>query len=168
MNFIKSVLRFHNIPSHIEELIDNVYQDFRISIATKTFVTKPVIVQKGVLQGDSLSPLLFNMCVNTLITTIKQKSVEGLGYCFADALGPRHWFHFADDSAVTTANEEDNQLLLNLFTKWCTWANLEIRVDKCHTFGIRKTATMACQYKPLLLVNNQRIPPVELDILSNI
>ena len=22
---------------------------------------------------------------------------------------------------------------------------------------------MACQYKPLLLVNNQRIPPVELD-----
>ena len=67
---IKSVLRFHNIPSHIEELIDNVYQDFRISIATKTFVTKPVIVQKGVLQGDSLSPLLFNKCVNTLITTI--------------------------------------------------------------------------------------------------
>ena len=117
---IKSVLRFHNIPSHIEELIDNVYQDFLISIATKTFVTKPVIVQKGVLQGDSLSPLLFNMCVNTLITTIKQKSVEGLGYYFADALGPRHWFQFADDSAVTTANEEDNQLLLNLFTKWCT------------------------------------------------
>ena len=61
---IKSVLRFKNIPSHIEELIDNVYQEFRISIATKTFVTKPVIVQKGVLQGDILSPLLFNMRVN--------------------------------------------------------------------------------------------------------
>ena len=87
---IKSVFRFHNIPSHIEELIDNIYQDFRISIFTKAFVTKPVIVQKGVLQGDSLSPLLFNMCVNAQITTIKQKSVEGLGYCFADALGPHH------------------------------------------------------------------------------
>ena len=103
------------------------------------------------------------MCVNTLITTIKQKSVEGLGYYFADALGPRHWFQFADDSAVTTTNEEDNQLLLNLFTKWCTWANLKLRVDKCHTFGIRKMATMVCQCKPFLLVNNQRIPPVELD-----
>ena len=110
-------MRFHNIPSHIEELIENVFQDFSISIATKAFVTKPVIVQKGVLQGDSLSPLLFNMCVNTLIMTIKQKSVEGLGYYFADAFGPRHWFQFADDSVVTTANEEDNQLLLNLFTK---------------------------------------------------
>ena len=107
---IKSVLRFHNIPSHIHELIDNVYQDFRISIATKSFVTKPVIVQKGVFQGDSLSPLLFNMCVNTLFTTLKQKSVKGLGYHFADALGPRHWFQFADDSAVTTANEESNKL----------------------------------------------------------
>ena len=47
---IKSVLHFHNIPLHIEELIDNVYQDFCISIPTKGFVTKPVIVQKGVLQ----------------------------------------------------------------------------------------------------------------------
>ena len=115
---IKSVLRFHNIPSNIEELIDNLYQDFCISIATKAFVTKLVIVQNGVLQGDSLSSLLFNMRVNTLITTIKQKSVEGLGYYFADALESRHWFQFADDSAVTTANEEDNHLLLNLFTKW--------------------------------------------------
>ena len=53
---IKSVLRFHNIPSHIEELIDNVYQDLRISIATKTFVTKPVIVHKGVLQGGLQIP----------------------------------------------------------------------------------------------------------------
>ena len=41
--------------------------------------------------------------------------------------------------------------------------NLKIGVDKCHTFGIRKTTTMACQYKPLLLVNNQIIPPVELE-----
>ena len=29
-------------------------------------------------------------------------------------------------------------------------------------FWDKKKATMACQYKPLLLVNNQRIPPVEL------
>ena len=28
---------------------------------------------------------------------------------------------------------------------------------------LRKTATMACQYKPLLLVNNQKIPPAEPD-----
>ena len=57
------------------------------------------------------------MCANTLNTTIKQKSVEDLGYYFADALRPRHCFQFAEDSSVITANEEDNQLLLNLFTK---------------------------------------------------
>ena len=51
---IKSVLPFHNIPSHIEELIDNVYQDFRISIATKGFVTEPVIVHKGVKETATL------------------------------------------------------------------------------------------------------------------
>ena len=40
----------------------------------------PIKVQRGVLQGDSLSPLLFNLIVNTLINTIKSEKVECMGY----------------------------------------------------------------------------------------
>ena len=69
---IKSVLRFHNIPSHIEELIDNVYQDFRISIATKGFVTKPVTVQKESSKETACRSFSLT-CVSIKITAVNNK-----------------------------------------------------------------------------------------------
>ena len=73
----------------------------------------------------------------------------------------KHWLQFADDIIVLTTLPQDNRLLLNLFTKWTHWADLVIRVDKCSTFGIKKTSTMSVQYQPYLLVDNEVIPPVK-------
>ncbi len=41
--------------------IASLYDGFTISVATEQFITRPIKVQRGVLQGDSLSPLLFNV-----------------------------------------------------------------------------------------------------------
>ena len=38
-----------------------------------------------------------------------------------------------------------------------------IRVDKCTTFGIKKFHSVSRQYQPKLYVNNEKIPPVELE-----
>ena len=43
-------------------------------------MTSPVKVQRGVLQGDNLSPLLFDLIVNALINTIKSEKVERMAY----------------------------------------------------------------------------------------
>ena len=67
---------------------------------------------------------------------------------------PVHWCQFADDAAVITTKEHENQLLLNCFNRWCQWANMIIRVDKCITFGIKKFATRSLQYKPKLFIYN--------------
>ena len=53
----------------------------------------------------------------------------------------RHWFQIADDTAITTALEGYNQLLCNVFTKWTSWTDLLIRIDKCHTLGMKKSTT---------------------------
>ena len=95
-------------------------------------------VQKGVFQGDCLSPLLFNMCVNTLIKTIDNEKLKCLGYAYNNTITPKHWFQFADDTAIVTALESDNQLLVNVLSKWSQWADLKVRVDKCHVFGMKK------------------------------
>ena len=68
-------------------------------------------------------------------------------------MSPRHWFQIADETAIVTVLESDNQLLLNLFTKWANWAGLTIQVEKRPTFGMRKTRTESKQYNPTLLVN---------------
>ena len=118
-------------------------------------MTSPVEVERGVLQGDSLSPLLFNLIINTLIQSIKIDKVKCLGYVYDVASFSKHWFQFADDTAIVSALEEDNQLLCNVFSKWTTWADLIIRIDKCHTFGIKKLSSKSVQYKPMIIVNRE-------------
>ena len=133
---IRKVLQYHHIPEPVIDLVSNLYSDYFVSILTKNYLTSPIKVERGVLQGDSLSPLLFNLCVNMLIECIKSEKIKCLGYVYDVSLSPRHWFQFADDTAIVTALQEDNQLLCNVFTKWTSWADLLIRIDKCHAFGI--------------------------------
>ena len=78
-----------------------------------------------------------------------------LGFCYDIYSNPRQWLQFADDTALITSIESDNQLLLNLFTKWTIWADLPIRIDKCHAFGIKKTATESMQFEPYLVINRK-------------
>ena len=93
-NLIKSILKIHHIPDEIISMIENRYTDYGISILTKNFITAPIPVERGVLQGDRFSPLLFNLCVNSLINTIKDDKIHCLGYVndISLTLRLRHWF----------------------------------------------------------------------------
>ena len=56
-NLIKSILKCHHIPDEIIGMIGNLYTDYGISILTNNFITVPISIERGVLQGDCLSPL---------------------------------------------------------------------------------------------------------------
>ena len=102
------------------------------------------------------------MIINTVIQHIKQKEYEQLGYKFSKYFSPRHWYQLADDASVITGQEYEVQILLNAFTRWCTWSDMIIRVDK-YTFGITKRGSNAVQTQPKLFVNNEYIPLVPWD-----
>ena len=160
-NLISSVLDYHHIPGHIKLMVESLYTDFKTSIITNEFRTPFISVGRGVLQGDCLSPFLFNMCFNTFIQHIKAEKYRQFGFSL-QFLNPIHWFQFADDAAVISTQEFENQHLLNRFSIWCQWSNMFIRVEKCSTFGIKKTLTKSVQYLPKLLINNQVIPKINI------
>ena len=65
-------------------------------------------------------------------------------------------YHFETGSSLRTiqpslvlSTEQDSQLLLNVFTKWCR-------------FGIKKDDTSSTQFKPRLRINNKLISPVKI------
>ena len=135
---MNSVLRYHHSPDHISSRVGSFYTNYSISVGISDLITNPIAVEKGVLQGNRLSPLIFNMCFNTLIRIIENEKIKFLGYSYTNALSPRHWLQFADDTALATATQEDSQALLNVFIKWCQWANFKICMGKCRCFGIKK------------------------------
>ena len=163
-NLIKEVLIHHHVPSTIQTLISSLYDNFQTSIITDNFTTPAIPVGRGVLQGNCLSPLLFNMCFNTFFQFIKQEKYKQLGFSSRDATDRLfnliHWFQFADDAAVVTTDERENQLLLNCFNKWCQWANMIIRVDKCVTFGFKRFSSRSLQFQPKLFINSELLPVV--------
>ena len=79
-NLIYEVLRYQHIPDPINHLIESLYSGFHTSIITPDFHTCYIPIGRGVLQGDCLSPLLFNLCFNTFIQHIKAPNHRQFGF----------------------------------------------------------------------------------------
>ena len=160
---ITKTLGYHHVPQHVIEVINGLYNGFTTSIATGHFITPEIKFEKGVLQGDCLSPLLFNMVFNTFIQTLtKTDEFKQMNYVYHKILKPINWFQFADDAVAVTSNEYENQILLNVFTRWCRWSNMIMRTDKCSSFGICKRGSKSVQFKSKLFINGEVIKSVEL------
>ena len=140
-NLISEVLCYLHVPKQDQALIFSLCENFHASIITDEHTTPSIPVRIGVLQGDCFSPLLFNMCFNTFIQYIRQEKYKQFGFSPHDEndrlYHPIHWFQVADDAAIVTTDERENQLLLNCFTTWCQWS----RVDKCVAFRLKKFST---------------------------
>ena len=119
-NLIPEILKYHHIPDHIQQPVLGLYSNFQTSIVTNTFQTPFISVGQGVLQGHCLNPLTFNLCFNTFIRYISDHKFRQFGFTMSSHC-PIHWFQCADDAAVITGLENENQILLNHFTRWCVW-----------------------------------------------
>ena len=106
------------------------------------YSTEPMMVGKGVLQGDCLSPIILSV-----------------GYSYSKTLLPHQWFQFGNVLAITAPIEKDNHILLNVFTKCCNWAGLIISREKCSTFGFKKNDNSSIHLK----VNNEVTAPIRLN-----
>ena len=162
-SLVQSVLRYHYIPDEINRIVKLLYNDFHLSIITNNFHTKYIVVEEAVLQGDSFSPLIFNLIINTFIQCVKKEKFTNFGYRSFKGFLPRNWFQFADDAVAVTSLEGENQILLNLFGKWYTWSEMTVEASRCHSFDICKKGTTSTQYKPKLCSDNALVPPVKLN-----
>lgn len=85
----------------IIKTIENIYSKNQIQDKIKYKLTKAIPVNCGIRQGDSLSPLLFNIVMDEVIMKVK----EGRGYKLGDQ--EIKILCYADDTVLLPSREDD-------------------------------------------------------------
>src|SRR5271165_2952493 len=119
--YIIILLQFHHVPAELIQLFKSSYENNYIVVSMDHKITDPIRVERGVLQGDPSSPLLFNLCFNTLMLTLDQPMYRKLGFSWGakHSRQQRSWLQFADDAAIVAADNASAQGLLSVFQAWC-------------------------------------------------
>src|SRR6218665_3767860 len=81
-DLIRESLNYHHRPSIglCTDIFNSIYHGSSIIVAVKNEWTSQLMVERGVLQGDPCSSLMFNLCFNTLMKTLSKPEFKSLGY----------------------------------------------------------------------------------------
>jgi len=99
---------------------------------TDNITTEWFDVNRGLRQGCLLSPLLFNLFINDLITSINELAVgvDVDGQCISI-------FAYADDVVLLADNENDLNLLLECLSTWCVNNKMNVNPKKSKVVHFR-------------------------------
>lgn len=123
------------IPYNLIKTIENIYEANLIQARINGDLTEPINVGCGIRQGDSLSPLLFNIIMDEIIRNVRLLK----GYSMGDQ--EITILCYADDAVLVAENEDDLQRLLHRFN--CTAKSLNM------TISTQKTKCMTTSKVPL-------------------
>ena len=70
-NLIPAVLDYHFVPPELIGCIMSLYKDFATTVVTDSYAVSFLHIERSILQGDCLSPLIFNLLINTFIQYIR-------------------------------------------------------------------------------------------------
>jgi hypothetical protein len=119
---IKFALEHHHVPADLIAVFCSIYDNFKVTVSCNNSWSDAMVVERGVLQGDPASPLIFNLCFNILMRTLNSQKHRELEYEWGGVKGRRYtsWLQYADDAAIVSRS------------------GMVLRLDKCCTFGMAK------------------------------
>ena len=135
------------INGNFLNLIRDIYKHTKCAVKINNNTTQFFDYNKGVLQGNPLSPILFNIFINEIFKTVQNTdsmlTLDGNNYFNA--------LMYADDLILLSTTEEGLQNSMNALYQFCiTWKlNINYKKTKCMTFSkgtIRK--------EPKFYINN--------------
>ena len=148
------VLNSTGIPRKITRMITNMYRGNSSYLRTG----ERIAIERGVLQGDPMSPTLFNLVLN--------EALRGLAGGIQYGESKLNYLAFADDIVVLANSPKELQEQLTNLYKRLKAFGLEINPDKCkcaHIQTCKKLHTYFIAVKPEITINNSKIPNLNSD-----
>src|ERR1700759_1197338 len=69
---------------------------------------------------------------------------------------------YADDALIVAKSQKAGQGLIKLFEAWCSWSKMDIRLDKCISFGMSMGQTKCQQILPKVALEKGVISAVPI------
>ena len=126
-------LKHVNLPD--VELLMNIYKGTYCQVVTPYGKTAPIYLTRGTKQGDCLSPLLFSLLFNALLTHLGHLNrQEQIGYL--NSLGKRKLQQaFADDLGLLTESAKGMISALHGIDRFCQWSGMQVNATKTEASG---------------------------------
>ena len=137
-------LEKHGVPSKIINIIKETKTDGTAQIRTEKLSEK-IKIQKGVRQGDTLSPVIFIAVVEEIFKKIPSDSGININ---GQALNN---LRFADDTVLIATGEEEMQLLLDTLVDARAEMGLSINCNKTKRLVVSKNTE-----KTIVSLENRR------------
>ena len=124
------------INGKVYELIKSMYQNSISRVKCKHTLTDFIEIKQGVHRGSVLSPLLFNIFINDIGTTLL---TEGAPIVYDSKV---NHLLYADDLVLMSTTEEGLQSNIDMVNEYCTKWGLAINTDKSKVMTFSKTGRM--------------------------
>ncbi|WPT10537.1 LOW QUALITY PROTEIN: Retrovirus-related Pol polyprotein from transposon, partial [Picochlorum sp. SENEW3] len=169
------VLHAKGVRGKIYRFIDKVYQSgsFVLQHHQQGTTTAPAPIQRGVRQGDTLSPLLFSLFIDHAMDGLEGVEVPDRQ---GRTVGHMRGLLVADDAVLLAPHAEGIQAALAKFQTWCDTYHMQVGHDKCglmvplpefqHLQAQAKEAPdqFMCQGQPIPVVDQYTYLGLQIDL----
>jgi hypothetical protein len=115
------------VSSKLIRLLDGLYSAASVIVDKGNETSDPIRISKGVLQGDSISPLLFSLYIRNIEHHFRSKGLHGIPI---DNYSDIMILLFADDIVLMADSESDLKNKLNCLSEYCTKLKLTVNIEK--------------------------------------
>ena len=148
-----AIMKDLGYPTDATNLIGNTYsQSSMIYLGEYFGKILPIPIQRGTIQGDTLSPYLFLIFLEPLLRWLQQGDN---GYTFGTSKIKISSAAYADDLAAIANKLDSLQKQLNKLDKFCEWAGMNLGIPKCAVTGCpNKSKLNPITFKALIQSTN--------------
>lgn len=134
-------LRREGLQGRLLQAVMSLYRSVKCCVRLNGFNTDWFDVKCGLKQGCPLSPMLFNLYINDLVTYLNNLDIgidiEDRKVCI---------LLLADDVVLLADSAQDLQILLDALNVWCTQNKMQINNDKSKIMHFRPNSIVKSDF----------------------
>lgn len=162
-SWLLRVLRMHGIADNIITALEGLMKTWKTSLQIRAGdlleTSDEIRIQRGIFQGDSLSPVWFCLALNPLSMLLNNTKY---GYVIDKQQNIRTNHNlYMDDLKIYAASMEQLRRLLEIVAAFSESINMQLGIEKCAVLEVKRGKIQETQHQTL--INNVTIPALDDD-----